>query len=142
MPLMHLVPFFMHSNLKRTSKWILELLCFSLEETPKEKKILQVCFSLFLLTKCMNSSTIQKFPIPMFSFTICLNQWRFQQAIFNRLKRALKKCFCTTTILDQANQLNSQAHLHFQDYYLTACYMGETIRISHYYMFLCVLLPA
>ena len=38
MTVMQLVLFFMHINLKRTSKWILKFLIFSLKETPKEKK--------------------------------------------------------------------------------------------------------
>ena len=93
MPVMHLVLFFMHINLKRTSKWILKFLHFFFERDTKGKKILQFCFAPFLLTKCTNSSTIVKFPIPMFSFTFSLNQWRFQQAVFNRLKPTLK-IFC------------------------------------------------
>ena len=92
MPVIQLVPFFMHINLKRTSKWILKFLHFFFERDTKGKNP-PFCFAPFLLTKCTDNSTVVKFPIPMFSFTSSLNQWRFQQAVFNRLKPALE-IFC------------------------------------------------
>ena len=38
MPVMQLVPFFMHINLKRTSNWILKFLPFFFERDTKGKK--------------------------------------------------------------------------------------------------------
>ena len=60
-----LVLCFMNWSLKRRTSGYSNSYGFSFKETLKEQ-ILQFSFAPFLSTKCMNSSTIGIFPIPMF----------------------------------------------------------------------------
>ena len=112
-----LVLCFMNRNLKRMKSGNLNSYGFSFKETLKEQ-ILQFSFAPFLWTKFMNSSTIGKFPIPMFFIHFSFQALVILVGRLEQGKSYTKKMFlCYFYYFGPRPlpyKLNSQAHRQMQ----------------------------